>query len=669
MVFHIMGIPHTVTSIHYISCAYTQKVLKLCKMLYDLGHEVYHYGCEGSDPVCTEHVDVVTEELRNKFYGVDFQSQQFKFDQEDECYTTFHKNSIAEITKRLSGKDFLLTMWGWGHQPVAEALKGKVLAVEPGIGYPDIYSKYRVFESYTWMSFVYGKYNYADGSFYDAVIPNYFDPNDFTFCEEKEDWFLYLGRFVKRKGIDVASQVIKEVGGTLKMAGQGKLIDESEGISIEGDHIDCVGFADVEKRRKLLSKAKAVFMPTYYIEPFGGVSIEAMLSGTPVITSDWGVFSENIIHGVTGYRCRTFEQFCWAANNVDKLSPQACYDWASQNYTMERVALMYQEYFETLSSLWSPKGWYMTKPGRTQLDWLNKVYPTTSSNGECFPSQPVNADDRKWMTVEPDIKLDVPNEKVKTLSILMPIKRLKETEACFQSMLSTMSGAHDIEVLCYVDDEDQDLRDCVDKYSKADNGVHFSYYNDKGKDQQWRNRWHNFLFKHCKGDYIYVSSEDVIYRTNNWDDIILSAFDDYPDKMVLIHPDDGGKNVPGPKELASMLFLTREWCELLGYVVPDMFLSMYNDTWVTFLADYNSRRILLEDVLIEHMHPWHDKAKLDRVHNKATEHNERSSKVWACTEGQRIADAQKIKKHIKSSAKSSPQSPILEPVNSLELVP
>ena len=38
------------------------------------------------------------------------------------------------------------------------------------------------------------------------------------------------------------------------------------------------------ERAELLRNAKAVLMPTYYLEPFGGVNVEAQLCGTPVIT-------------------------------------------------------------------------------------------------------------------------------------------------------------------------------------------------------------------------------------------------------------------------------------------------------------------------------------------------------------------------------------------------
>jgi len=115
-------------------------------------------------------------------------------------------------------------------------------------------------------------------------------------------------------------------------------------------------------------------MPTYYLEPFGGVNVEAQLCGTPVITTDWGAFPETVLHGKTGYRCRTFEEFCWAVKNIWRIKPKHCHTWAVQNYSMERVGKMYEEYFQRVYGLYED-GWYQANENRTELSWLERYYP------------------------------------------------------------------------------------------------------------------------------------------------------------------------------------------------------------------------------------------------------------------------------------------------------
>ena len=85
--------------------------------------------------------------------------------------------------------------------------------------------------------------------------------------------------------------------------------------------------------------------------------MEFLLSGTPTITTDWGSFTENNIHGVTGYRCRTFGEFCKAAINIDKIKPSDCRKFA-ENFTLDMIAPKYEVFFQNIINVYTGDGWY-----------------------------------------------------------------------------------------------------------------------------------------------------------------------------------------------------------------------------------------------------------------------------------------------------------------------
>jgi len=405
MRFHVLAVPHTVTDEAYSACAFTQKVLKFCKMMHQRGHEILHYGHERSKVDCTEHITVMTDAILKQTYGdYDWHSEIFKHKTDDICHVYFNAKASEEISVRKKQGDFLLLFWGVGHAGAARAHKD-LFIVEPGIGsYNNMIAPFAVFESYAVMHHVYAKFGHYP-RFMDAVVPNYFDQKDFldatkdvdqavaTYLKDKPigptmktilslpkgSYVVFIGRIIATKGIQTAIEVCRAAGIKLVIAGQGSIQDAVQKdfkVTLNGPEapngLTHVGYIEPSERAVLIARAKCIICPTLYAEPFGGVNVEAQMSGIPVITTDWGGFAETVDHGLSGYRCRSMDHFSWALKNVDLLDRTAIRDRAIKNYGFTKVASMYEEYFKMISTV-QKRGFYQENVGRLSLKWLDKA--------------------------------------------------------------------------------------------------------------------------------------------------------------------------------------------------------------------------------------------------------------------------------------------------------
>lgn len=368
MHFHVVSLPHTITSKEYCACAYTQKVLNFCKMMTSLGHTVYHYGGEGSEVAALEHITTVSSLERAQFFGSNDWKKDFfavEWDSRLPYWQLANSRAVSEITQRLSKKDFICLIGGNCQKPIADAFPAH-MSVEFGIGYTGVFAPYKVFESYSHMHWVYGYLHDDTGKFFDTVIPNYFDEDDFPIGTEKEDYYLFVGRTIDRKGYQIAIDTTEAMGAKLVMAGQG-----ASGMTFP-DHVSHVGTVDVKTRGTLMSRAKALFAPTTYIEPFGGVAVEAMMCGTPVIATDFGAFTETVINGFTGYRIHTLGEAIDAAQKLSlfyKTDFENVAQYARKRYSLDTVKWMYQDYFKRLLTLWG-EGWYQKEYDPTARDMV-----------------------------------------------------------------------------------------------------------------------------------------------------------------------------------------------------------------------------------------------------------------------------------------------------------
>jgi FkbM family methyltransferase len=331
------------------------------------GHQVFHYGDVKSDVPCTENIPIV----RKQSYDHTIALAQFGPDDE------FNNSVAQEIQKRRIVGDFLLCFWGVGHKSIADYFRSDsyIHVVEPSIGYKDCFADFRVYTSYALLHSHVKDINDQMPA-YHAVIPCSIDVDDFEPRIKKDDYFLFLGRLNFDKGLDLAMHVCELTGQKLVVAGPGGQFREWP------SHVQYVGCANLEERKKLLAGAKATFFLTLYMEPFGCVMAESLMSGTPVISFDWGSPSENIQHGVTGYRCRNLDHVVWAVKNIDKIYPGDCYSWARANYSFDKIALMYEEYFLSIIDVYTGKGFYHINNERKQMSWLEKGFHPVKSEYE-----------------------------------------------------------------------------------------------------------------------------------------------------------------------------------------------------------------------------------------------------------------------------------------------
>lgn len=322
MKIHIMVNPRNPTGLMNRVDPFAVHGYKYIKHLSPHFHMI-HYGIPGAQVDC-EHIDIPTLPTEIK---------------------KFNELAGEEIRKRANKNDIIVCFFGVDNK-IACDMNPDCRVVEPSIGYRanGIFAPYRVFTSYANMHMFYGERGMLMcPSWYDDVIGNPFTVSEFEYSEKKEDYFLVLGRVCDEKGIHLAIQSTEKMGKRLIIAGPGSL--EPLGYNTVPSHVEMVGTVDAEQRKHLLKNAKAVLGLTHYVEPFGNMIIEANLSGTPVITTDWGAFPEIVLEGQTGYRVRDFKSILSAIENIHKISSFDCREWGL-NFSDEEIHAQHRKYLE-----------------------------------------------------------------------------------------------------------------------------------------------------------------------------------------------------------------------------------------------------------------------------------------------------------------------------------
>lgn len=137
------------------------------------------------------------------------------------------------------------------------------------------------------------------------VITNPFDPQMTLSNQEKkpasEDYFLYFGRLSEEKGLKILIEAAAESGINLKFAGTGPQMPELDALAKKiNASLEFLGFKNGEELKQIILKARAVVIPSIWLENMPLSLLEALNLGKVVIASKIGGIPEIIKSGENG---------------------------------------------------------------------------------------------------------------------------------------------------------------------------------------------------------------------------------------------------------------------------------------------------------------------------------------------------------------------------------
>lgn len=349
---HLVGIFHTVHNQAFSHCAFTGKALRFAKMLQMYGYDVIEYANEGSESEAVEKVPMLTTAQYKELIG-DRDKKNFHGDLAtigSPHHTAFEAKLVTEMKKRVKPKDIICHPFGHAHSRLLHDFSQNI-HVETGIGYPTLVKgTMRIFESNAWRHYHCAKED-RQGTNYEWVIPNYFELDDWEPRYEPGSYIAFLGRINSCKGLDTILEIAKYIDKKIVLHGQGDPTPWTH------PNIEYRGPLMGTARSEFMRNAICSIMPTNFIEPFGGSGVEGLLCGTPLISTDYGAFTETVQEGFNGYRCKTLLDWLEAIEAVGQLDRKAIADKARATYSLQACGKRYDKAFTQIHQLYTD-GWY-----------------------------------------------------------------------------------------------------------------------------------------------------------------------------------------------------------------------------------------------------------------------------------------------------------------------
>jgi len=232
------------------------------------------------------------------------------------------------------------------------------------------------------------------------------------------------------------------------------------------------------------------------------------------------------------------------------------------------------------------------------------------------------------------------------ISLLVPSReRLNLKLTLISSIITTAKNIDNVELLFGVD-EDDPTRDIAYKIANAISFVKIVDIQNEGKFIGINKIW-NLLVPHAQGDILGYIGDDMIFKTPNWDEMIIQELtDDLPiDKIKLVHCYDGYRTTD---EICVNAFLHKKYTEVVGYLCREEFLINWSDQWLYQTFKAFDRIKYRPDIHIQHNHWVFGSRKKDAVADRMLSDNKDriSDNLWHSLATERVNDVIKISQYL-----------------------
>jgi hypothetical protein len=157
--------------------------------------------------------------------------------------------------------------------------------------------------------------------------------------------------------------------------------------------------------------------------------------------------------------------------------------------------------------------------------------------------------------------------------ILASRERVHLLDSLLNSIVNTTSDKNNCEVLCVIDSDDRVTKRFLERLKAICPFARFivrdraNNLNDDYLNWAWRN--------HSSGNNIIIVNDDVVFKTPNWDQIVMSYLGRYlvdkPDGIAYGWIEDGLTERAGNLNYCCFPLVTRRAAEVVGFVMPPDF--------------------------------------------------------------------------------------------------